>query len=484
MSDLPAPSPAPIAAPSLTRPALSLLGFLAAGVAVLALIPSGHHQDVHALAAAIPLWAVAPFVLLLLTIAIAPLAVPHRWESNLVKAVIAGGLSVPVAAFFLTSWGAPGVDQLLEKAREYVSFMALLASLFIISGGVVVRGSLSGTPLLNTAFLGIGAVLASLVGTTGASMLLIRPLLRANTTREKKAHIVVFFIFIVSNCGGLLTPLGDPPLFLGFLKGVPFTWTLTHLGLPWLLVNGVLLVLFHFYDNAIFDAEELRRPGSQLEEVQKHEPLRVAGKRNLFLLLGVVALVFLSGHLEWPFGVQELGMVALAAASFFSTPKDLHQENSFGFGPIVEVAVLFFGLFATMAPALLLLNAKGPELGLAKPWQFFWAAGALSSFLDNAPTYLTFAATASGIQGIPVEGRYLARLLTEHAEVGVPLLTAISAGAVFMGANTYIGNGPNFMVKAIAEQSGVKMPSFFGYMAYSGAILIPLFVAVTFLFFR
>ncbi len=490
MSDTPSASPslttsdAASGSPSQTRSALCLLGFLAAGVAVLALVPAGHHADAHALAAAIPAWTVAPFVALLLAIAIAPLAFPHRWESNLVKAVLAGLLSVPVAAFFLAAWGAPGVAQLLEKGREYVSFMALLASLFVISGGVVVRGSLSGTPLMNTAFLAIGGLLASLVGTTGASMLLIRPLLRANATREKKAHIVVFFIFVVSNCGGLLTPLGDPPLFLGFLKGVPFGWTLTHLGLPWLLVNGVLLVLFHFYDNAVFDAEERRRPGSQLEEVQKHEPLGIGGRRNLVLLLGVVALVFFSGHLEWPFGVQELGMIALAALSFFSTPKDLHRENAFGFGPIVEVAVLFFGLFATMAPALLLLNANGPELGLSRPWHFFWATGALSSFLDNAPTYLTFAATASGIQGIPVEGRYLARLLSEHPEVGASLLRAISAGAVFMGANTYIGNGPNFMVKAIAEQSGVKMPSFFGYMAYSGAVLVPLFVVVTLVFFR
>jgi len=264
---------------------------------------------------------------------------------------------------------------------------------------------------------------------------------------------------------------------------VPFTWTLTQLGLPWLLVNGVLLVLFHFYDQAVFDAEELRRPGSQLEEVQQHEPLRLDGRRNLLMLLGVVALVFFSGHLSWPFGLQEGGMVALAGLSYLATPRQLHRENSFGFGPIVEVAVLFFGLFATMAPALLLLNVHGPALGLSRPWQFFWATGTLSSFLDNAPTYLTFAATASGLQGIPVEGRYLAKLLTEH-QGGASLLAAISAGAVFMGANTYIGNGPNFMVKAVAEQSGVKMPSFFGYMAYSAAILLPLFVVTTLLFFR
>jgi len=477
MSDSP-PAPA-----SLTRPALSLLGFLAAAIALLALVPVGHHDDVHALASALPVWTIAPFAALLLVIAIAPLAVPHRWEHNSVKAVVAGVLSVPVAAYFLLAWGPPGTAQLLEKAREYVSFMALLSSLFIISGGVVVRGSLSGTPLMNTALLAVGSLLASLVGTTGASMLLIRPLLRANVTREKKAHIVVFFIFVVSNCGGLLTPLGDPPLFLGFLKGVPFTWTLLHLGLPWLFVNGLLLVLFQFYDQAIFDAEEVRRPGSQIEEVLKHEPLRIDGRRNLGLLLGVVALVFLSGQLDWPFGVQEAGMVALAAVSFFATPGKLHQENSFGFGPIVEVAVLFFGLFATMAPALLLLNVHGPTLGLTRPWHFFWATGALSSFLDNAPTYLTFAATASGLQGIPVDGKYLAKLLTEHAE-GPSLLAAISAGAVFMGANTYIGNGPNFMVKAVAEQSGLKMPSFFGYMAYSGGFLLPIFVATTLLFFR
>ncbi len=476
------------AAPAPLRPtAFGLFGALGLGLVALALFPL-HHADLHAMSAGLKWWSVLPFALLLLCIAIAPLAFPHRWESNKAKAVVCVGLAIPVCLYLGLSWGEAGVAQLVEKGREYVSFLCLLASLFIISGGIVVRGSLSGTPLLNTAMLAIGAVLANLVGTTGASMLLIRPLLRANASREKKAHVVVFFIFVVANCGGMLTPLGDPPLFLGFLKGVPFEWTLKQLILPWLLVNGVLLVLFQIYDQAVFNAEEMRRPGSQLEEVQRHEPLRVDGLFNLALLGGVVALIFASGRglgnggESWPFGLQEGGMLLLAVLSFFVTSEKLHEANSFSFGPIIEVAVLFAGIFATMAPALLLLNHHGPSLGLTRAWQFFWTTGMLSSFLDNAPTYLTFAATAAGQQGVAVEGRYLAQLLATPE--GPALLTAISAGAVLMGANTYIGNGPNFMVKAVAESSGVKMPSFFGYMAYSGAVLVPLFVVVTLVFFR
>jgi len=469
---------------SVSRAAVAPLLILAAGVDVLAQLPAGEHHEIHALAETLPASTVAPFVLLLLFIAVGPLAIPRLWERHSIKAVAAGALSVPVVSWFLIHWGAAGGALLLEKAREYVSFIVLLTSLFVISGGVSLRGSLSGTPRMNTALLGVGAVLASLVGTTGASMLLVRPLLRASARREKKAHLVVFFIFIVSNCGGLLTPLGDPPLFLGFLKGVPFTWTLTHLGLPWLFVNGLLLAVFYLFDRAMLGAERKRRPGSQITEEAplRHEPLRLEGGWNLAILAGVVVLVFLSGHLAWPFGAQETGLLMATVISLFETPEKVHRENAFSLGPIIEVAVLFFGLFATMAPALLLLNVHGATLGLSRPWHFFWATGALSSFLDNAPTYLTFAATAAGLKGIAVEGRYLARLL-EH-DGGGALLEAISAGAVFMGAVTYIGNGPNFMVKAVAEQSGVRMPSFFAYMACSAALLLPVLGAATWLFFR
>jgi Na+/H+ antiporter NhaD/arsenite permease-like protein len=319
-------------------------------------------------------------------------------------------------------------------------------------------------------------------------VLLVRPLLRANAARVDKAHVLVFFIFVVSNCGGLLTPLGDPPLFLGFLKGVPFDWTLRLWG-PWLLVNAILLALFNAADQWVLAREERRRPGSQLEAVLEHEPLRVEGGHNLVFLAGIVAVIYAAGRGlgvgggVWPFGVQEALMGALTAAAWVSTAPRLRAANGFGFGPIVEVAVLFAGIFATMAPALLLLNAHADSLGVREPWQFFWATGALSSFLDNAPTYLTFAATASGLAEVPLEGRYLAAYLATGDEAA-RILAAISCGAVFMGANTYIGNGPNFMVKAIAEEAGVRMPGFFGYMLYSGAVLLPIFAIATAVFFR
>src|SRR5205823_10552040 len=281
---------------------------------------------------------------------------------------------------------------------------------YIISGGIYVKGSLSGTPLANTALLAIGAVLASVIGTTGASVLLIRPLLRANKTRVAKAHIVVFFIFIVSNCGGLLTPLGDPPLFLGFLKGVPFLWTLERLWPQWLLVNLLLLVIFNVYDQVILDREERQRAGSQLEEAMKHEPVRIEGLFNFVLLGGIVAAIFCSGQYDWPYGVQEGVMLAIAAVAYMATPATNRAANKFTFGPIIEVAVLFLGIFVTMAPPLLILNAWGAGerkvlgfvLGMNHPGAFFWASGALSSFLDNAPTYLTFAATAAGLRGVNV----------------------------------------------------------------------------------
>jgi Na+/H+ antiporter NhaD/arsenite permease-like protein len=440
-----------------------------------------HHVD-------LPVWTVLPFVGLLLSIAVLPLALPHFWESNRSKGIVAALFAAPVAVYLLAAHGASGLHELEEKAKEYISFILLLASLFVVTGGIYVRGSLAGTPLVNTGVLGLGALLASWIGTTGASVLLIRPLLRANAPRERKAHIVVFFIFTVSNCGGLLTPLGDPPLFLGFLKGVPFAWTL-ELWPEWLFVNGVLLGVFNVWDQRVLAAEERARPGSQLEAVMEHEPLGVEGRRNFAFLAAIVAVIFAAGQgignagEPWPFGVQEGLMALVTLLAFATTPARIRAANSFGFAPIVEVAVLFAGIFVTMAPALLLLNANAGHFGLEQPWQFFWAAGLLSSFLDNAPTYLTFAATACGLEGIALEGRYLVAYLALGPRAA-ETLAAISVGAVFMGANTYIGNGPNFMVKAIAEENGVRMPSFFGYMAYSGAVLIPLFGIATFLFFR
>ena len=435
--------------------------------------------------AALPVWTILPFVGLLLAIALLPLAAPRFWESHRNKAGVAALFSAPVVLYLALGFGRDGVHELLEKAKEYVSFILLLTALFVITGGITVRGSLSGTPLVNTFGLGLGAVLANLIGTTGASALVIRPLLRANAPRERKVHIVVFFIFVVSNCGGLLTPLGDPPLFLGFLKGVPFGWTLS-LFREWLLVNGALLVLFNVWDQRVLNREELERPGSQLEAVMQHEPLRIEGLHNAAFLAAVIGVVFCAGEgignggAVWPFGVQELALAVLAVAAYQVTHHEQRSFNAFSFGPIVEVAVLFAGIFLTMAPALLLLNARAGELGVREPWQFYWASGALSSFLDNAPTYLSFAATAAGLHGVPAEGRYLAELLARPG--AARLLAAISCGSVMMGANSYIGNGPNFMVKAIAEEAGVRMPSFLGYMAYSMGILVPLFALVTFVF--
>ena len=449
------------------------------------------------LGVALGLWTLIPFASLLLCIAILPLAAEHWWEHNRNKGIIAAVCAVPIAIYFVTAFGAAGTHNLIEKGEEYVSFMVLLTSLFVITGGIYIKGSLSGTPLSNTAILALGAVLANFIGTTGASVLLIRPLLRANQKRLNVAHVVVFFIFVVSNCGGLLTPLGDPPLFLGYLKGVPFEWTLS-LWKPWLLVNGLLLVIFNVWDQVALNREERERVGSQLEEVQIHEPIRLHGKQNLLFLLGVVAAIYSSGAgygnggKPWPFGVQEGLMAVLCVAAYVTTAAENRAKNKFSFTPIIEVAVLFAGIFVTMAPALAILNSWGKgdrtvfemAFGLRETWQFFWATGALSSFLDNAPTYLVFSSTACGLEGVVVnEGQYLKEFLS-HGEPAAKLLAAISCGAVLMGANTYIGNGPNFMVKAIAEENNVKMPSFFGYMAYSGAVLIPVFVVVTFVFFR
>ena len=443
-----------------------------------------------ALGRQLPLLSVAPFVALLLSIAVFPLANPHWWEHNRNKAIVVAVLSLPLVAYLVWTFGYEGAHELGHKLKEYASFMSLLAALFVISGGIYVQGSLSGTPLVNTGLLAFGGLIASFVGTTGASVLLIRPLLRANASRTNKAHVVVFFIFIVSNCGGLLTPLGDPPLFMGFLDGVPFEWTF-RLWKQWAMVNGVLLVIFNIWDQVVLNQEERERPGSQLEQVMIHEPLRVLGIPNLFLLAGVVAVIYAAGNGigfeggRWPDGLQEGLLVLLGLISLFTTPKQIHEGNRFSFVPIIEVAVLFAGIFVTMTPALLIMNAAGSKLGVDRPWEFFWASGVLSSFLDNAPTYMTFVATACGLHGISTaEPRYLAKFLALPVEMEAQqLLAAISCGSVFMGANTYIGNGPNFMVKAIAEENGVKMPGFFGYMAYAGCVLIPIFVVVTFVFF-
>jgi len=415
-----------------------------------------------------------PFVALLLTIALAPLVTPQWWHHNRSKALVAFVVCVPILIYL----GVAAPQVLIEKLQEYFGLIVVIGALFIITGGIHIQGSFAGTPLVNTGLLGIGAVLANLVGTTGASVLLIRPLLRANKARKRVAHLVIFFIFIVGNCGGLLTPIGDPPLLLGFLKGVPFDWTL-RLWPQWLLVNGILLIAFNLWDRRAHEPEE---------KELIHEPLRVRGAVSILGLLGVLATILGAGvaaarGAPWDAGIQELAIVLITVIAYMGTPRENRERNAFTFGPIIEVAILFAAIFVTMAPVLELLNiwARGPGFWLSKPAHFFWASGTLSSVLDNAPTYLVFASSAAGLQGLPPHGPFIGALALDPGSA--KLLAAISTGSVLMGANTYIGNAPNFMVKAIAEESGVKMPSFFGYMAYSLAILLPIYVAVWLLFF-
>ena len=409
---------------------------------------------------ALPLYTVAPFVAMLLAIAVFPLWIPRWWESNRHKLVVAALLGLPVLALY--AGRRPGA--LLSMAEEYVSFIVLLAGLFVISGGIVLRGDLEATPVTNTGFLALGSILASFIGTTGASMLLIRPLLQTNRERTHVGHTVVFFIFLVSNIGGMLTPLGDPPLFLGYLQGVPFTWTF-RLWAHWAFQVAALLALYFVWDTRQYTREPI---AARRRDRSRIEPLRLRGALNV-VGLGAVVLAVALLHAPW----REGAIVAVSAVSLWQTPRAARRANGFTAYPIVEVAVLFAGIFLTMIPALELLRLRGGELGVREPWHFFWASGILSSFLDNAPTYLTFLALGQGLGLAP-----------EVVDIPHAILAAISVGSVSMGANSYIGNAPNFMVKSIAEEKGIKMPSFFGYMVYSGAILLPLFAIVTLVFFR
>ncbi|WP_427999972.1 sodium:proton antiporter [Acidovorax sp.] len=438
------------------------------------------------------LWGV-PFAGLLLSIALMPLLAPSFWHHHFGKVAAAWGLAF--LAPFAVMFGAPaaGISLVHALVAEYIPFVILLTALYTVSGGIYIRGNLHGSPGLNTAILAIGAVLASFMGTTGASMLLIRPLIRANDNRKHVAHVVVFFIFIVSNAGGSLTPLGDPPLFLGFLKGVDFFWTVSHIFPETLFLVGALLAIFYALDSWYYHRREETLP---VDPTPDSRAIGFDGKLNFVLLGVVVALVLASGFwkssVAWtiagaevglPGLVRDVGLVIVALASFRLTPAKVHEDNQFGWGPMQEVAKLFAGIFLTIIPVIAMLKAgvNGPfgaivsavtrADGSPDPAMYFWAAGALSSFLDNAPTYLVFFNTAGGDPAV---------LMTTLA----PTLAAISAGAVFMGANTYIGNAPNMMVKAIAEDRGVKMPSFFGYMLWSGGILVPLFVVMTFIWFR
>jgi Na+/H+ antiporter NhaD/arsenite permease-like protein len=423
----------------------------------------------------VPFLSVVPFVALLLAIAVLPLTAPHFWHSNLNRALVALALALPIVGF-LVGRGQPGRLALAHALVEYGEFILLLGSLYVVAGGIVVEGRFRPTPVTNALFLTVGAVLANLVGTTGASMVLARPLFRINRGRTHHRHVPIFFIFVVSNLGGALTPLGDPPLFLGYLRGVDFTFPLT-LWPHWLLVNASVIALFLAWD-LICSRRELPAPAAPSGD----RLFGVRGLVNIALMLGVIAAVLLRSpdvgrflHAlpdPWPEAIPSVAMLALTGLSLALSPRGLRADNGFTWAPLVEVAVLFFGIFVTMVPALVLLERFGADLGVTAPWQYFWATGGLSAFLDNAPTYLAFATIAG-------HGQPLVELMRLQPRV----LQAISAGAVFLGALTYIGNGPNFMVKAIAEDMGYRMPSFFGYLGYSTAILLPIFALVTWLFF-
>lgn len=438
---------------------------------------------------------VFPFVALLLMIAIFPLLpkVHHWWHANHNKLLVAGFCGIAGMAMYLLPTG--DWHTVVHTYVEFLSFIALLASLFVISGGIYFTGPFAGFPHVNALFLGLGAVLANIMGTTGASMLLIRPLLMANQARQHKTHLMIFFIFIVANCGGLLTPLGDPPLYLGFLHGVPFGWTL-QLWPEWLFMVGTLLFAFLMLDSWHFVREELKTQEELTRTLDKQasgERFRLEGKLNLVFLVGVIAVILGAGYIISPWlhgitdaGTAELGtklfqaiaMGILAVLAFVTTPTKIREANHFSFEPILEVACLFIGIFGAMIPALKILEAKGSALALSTPGQYYWATGILSGFLDNAPTYLTFVTLGASQNGLT------AGQLGQFAQQFPALLAAISTGAVFMGALTYIGNGPNFMVKAMAEHAGVKMPSFLGYLLWSGIFLLPLLLLSHLLFFR
>ncbi len=470
-----------------------------------------------------PLWTIGPFGGMLLSIALIPLINMSWWEKNMAKISLFWVLLFTIPASLYMGGARIGHDLFHIIVMDYIPFIILVTSLFVITGGINVSGELPGVPLVNSAILGLGALLASIVGTTGATVLLIRPLIRANKTRKYQTHTMIFLIFIVSNIAGVLTPLGDPPLFIGYLHNVPFFWTL-KLFPAWLFNVLVLLFLYTAIDNYLYRKElDSRKTAARIsvylytgyyrENITKLTELsrqlkkvKIRGPLNFLLLLGVIMTIILSGMLasqplfldaatNTPRGLtlfnhhnhtlklpyitilRDSIIILLAALSIKHTPASIRLANKFTWRPIAEVAILFAGIFATIIPALNILQHRGAELNLVSPSQFFWVTGLLSSFLDNTPTYLAFISTAGQI-GSPIGIMTDLGLINEH------ILAAISCGAVFMGANTYIGNAPNFMVKAIAEENNISMPCFFSYILWSGAILFPLFLLNTVLFFR
>jgi Na+/H+ antiporter NhaD/arsenite permease-like protein len=428
----------------------------------------GHGDNAHFVP---PLLAAIPFLLLLLVIAVFPLlpGASHWWEHNGNKAIVSVVLGVPVGVYIAMNDPA----QLLHTAIEYWQFLSLLTALFITAGGIHFAGDLRATPRNNTLVMMIGYVLASLIGTTGAAMVLIYPLLKMNSERKHVAHTVIFFIFLVCNMGGMLTPIGDPPLFLGFLRGIHFFWFLYLL--PMWAFNGVVTItVYYLLDSYYWRCKETLR--DKLLDVKMATPLRAMGLWNILFLAGVMVSVAAAIPSPYREGVMYL-MIALSLwyAKKSTVAREARERNHFTFNAIVEVAVVFAGIFLTMIPALLLLHYRGSELGVRTPLQFFFLTGAFSCFLDNAPTFLVFLELGISVQGV----KSAVEMMTGNAAV---ILAAVSMGAVLMGANTYIGNAPNFMVRAVAEEQKVRMPSFFGYMVWSIAILLPLFTLSAYIF--
>lgn len=430
-------------------------------------------------------WSMIPFGLMLLMIAIGPLVAEHWWEKNANKLIVSLLLGIPTAVCLIMG----GMVHELEHQlfNDYVPFIILLLALFVITGGIHISGDIKAKPWVNTTFLGLGWLLASIMGTTGAAMLLIRPLLTTNQQREHKVHTVLFFIALCANCGGLLTPLGDPPLFMLFLRGAEFTWFMS-MWPQWLFTGGMLMLIYFALDTYYYKKEHWVALSADARE---QVPMRLGGSINFLYLVGVVlSVAFInSGSIPamgeenaplWLKYLREIVLLSLTFLSLYTTKKKVRFElNKFSWGPIVEVAVLFLGIFTTMTPALAYLNANAASLGLTDTWQFYYSTGLLSSFLDNTPTAVAFHSVATGLTADQIAA------FGGNMMAGIPeiLLTAICIGAVFFGAMTYIGNGPNFMVKAIAEESGVKMPSFFGYMyKFSLIVLLPIYILVQLIF--
>lgn len=445
-----------------------------------------------------PLWALIPFGIMLLTIAIGPLVAEHWWEHNVNKLIVSFVLGVPTAIFLIRHDKADTLEH--QLIGDYLPFIILLGALYVITGGIHLSGDIKAKPSINTMFLGIGYVLASIMGTTGASMLLIRPLITTNAQRKYKVHTVLFFIAAVANCGGLLTPLGDPPLFLLYLRGAHFTWFLNLLP-EWALTGFILIGLYYLIDRYYYKKEHWVNISADTREIT---PLRLGGTINLIYLLGVMlSVAFINQEFIpqmgeenapiWLTHLREIVLLSLIGLSLYTTKKKVRELNKFSWSPIIEVAVVFLGIFTTMAPALNYLETNAASFGLSEPWQFYYSTGALSSFLDNAPTALAFHGVASGLpESVAAASANLGNYATfTYNGVDIPfvagipeiLLKAISIGAVFFGSMTYIGNGPNFMVKAIAEESGIKMPSFFGYIfKFSLIILLPTYIIVQLIF--